>query len=71
MVTGMSFGSKAKEVFPEGLLLISVPWDKFEAILRGLKEMKWVLPSYAEGREKFIERERRLKEEAFRSAENI
>lgn len=71
MVTGMSFGSKAKEVFPEGLLLISVPWDKFEAILRGLKEMKWVLPSYAEGREKFIEREQRLKEEAFRSAENV
>ena len=71
MVTGMSFGAKAKEVFPEGWLLITIPWDKFGAVLQGLNEMKWVLPSYAEGREKFMEREERLREEAFRSLENV
>jgi uncharacterized protein (DUF169 family) len=68
VVTGMSFGAKAKEVFPEGWLLITIPWDKFPAVLGGLRDMKWVLPSYAEGQEKFREREARLKEEAFRSA---
>jgi len=71
MVTGMSFGAKAKEVFPEGWLQISIPWDKLTTVVESLKEMKWVLPSYAEGREKFLQREARLKEEAFRSAQNL
>ncbi len=71
MVTGMSFGAKAKEVFPEGWILISIPWDKLTPIVESLKEMKWVLPSYAEGREAFCEREARLIEEAFRSAQNV
>jgi uncharacterized protein (DUF169 family) len=66
MVTGMSFGSKAKQVFPEGWVLISIPWDKLGMIVDNLGKMKWVLPSYAEGPEKFREREARLKEEAFR-----
>lgn len=65
MVTGMSFGSKAKRVFPEGWILISIPWDKLKMIADNLRTMKWVLPSYAEGPEKFREREARLKEEAF------
>ncbi|MCE5252974.1 MAG: DUF169 domain-containing protein [Actinomycetia bacterium] len=71
MVTGMSFGAKAKEVFPEGWLLISIPWDKLATIIESLKEMKWVLPSYAEGREEFLKREARLKEEAFKSAQDV
>jgi len=69
MVTGMSFGAKAKEVFPEGLILISIPWDKLTVIVQSLKEMKWLLPSYAEGREAFCEREARLIDEAFRSSQ--
>jgi uncharacterized protein (DUF169 family) len=63
MVTGMAFGSKAKEVFPEGLLLISIPWDKIAPIVSSLEEMTWDLPSYTEGREKFMEREARVREE--------
>ncbi len=58
-------------MFPEGWLLISIPWDKFTSTLDSLKEMQWVLPSYAEGREKFIQREARLKEEAFKSAQGV
>jgi uncharacterized protein (DUF169 family) len=65
MVTGMSFGAKAKGVFPEGWLLISLPWDKMKVVLDSLKVMKWVLPSYAEGPEEFRKREARLREEAF------
>jgi hypothetical protein len=65
MVTGMSFGAKAKGVFPEGWLLISLPWDKMKVVLDSLKVMKWMLPSYAEGPEEFRKREARLREEAF------
>jgi uncharacterized protein (DUF169 family) len=71
MVTGMSFGAKAKEVFPEGWLLISIPWDKLVTVVQNLEEMTWVLPSYAEGREKFCQREARLREEAFGAMESI
>lgn len=63
LVTGMSFGSKAKEVFPSGWILISIPWDKIPVIVKSLEEMVWDLPSYLEGREKFCEREARLREE--------
>jgi uncharacterized protein (DUF169 family) len=69
-VTGMSFGSKAKEVFPEGWLLISIPWDKIPGILTSLNEMTWALPSYTDGREKFMERESRYREEGMEESVN-
>ena len=68
MVTGMAFGSKAREVFPEGWILISIPWDKIPVIITSLEKMTWDLPSYTEGREKFMEREARIKEEGAREA---
>jgi len=59
-ITGLSFGMKAKEIFPEGWVLISIPYQWIPTITQNLKEMKWVLPSYADGREKFLEREKRV-----------
>ena len=54
--TGLTFGMKAHEVFPEGWILISIPWNWIPTITQNLKEMKWVLPSYTDGREKFEKR---------------
>jgi len=71
MVTGMSFGSKAKEVFPEGKILISIPWDKIPVIVSSLGEMKWALPSYTDGREEFYQRKARVLDESAREAENV
>jgi uncharacterized protein (DUF169 family) len=56
-VTGLAFGTKSKEVFPEGMLLISIPYNWIPIITQNLKEMKWVLPSFTDGREKFKKRE--------------
>jgi uncharacterized protein (DUF169 family) len=56
-VTGLAFGTKSKEVFPEGMLLISIPYHWIPTITQNLKEMKWVLPSFTDGREKFKKRE--------------
>jgi uncharacterized protein (DUF169 family) len=67
MVTGMGFGSKAKKAFPEGWMLISIPWDKIPVILKSLEKMTWELPAYTEGREKFMEREARVREEGARA----
>ena len=68
-VTGMGFGTKAQEVFPEGGILISLPWDKIPVVIESLKEMKWVLPSYEEGREKFYQRKARVLEECLQEAD--
>jgi uncharacterized protein (DUF169 family) len=60
IITGMGFGMKAKQVFPEGLILISIPFDWIPTITQNLKEIKWVLPAYTDGREKFLEREKEI-----------
>jgi uncharacterized protein (DUF169 family) len=62
-ITGLSFGMKARQVFPEGQVLMSIPFDWLHIITRNLEEMKWVLPSYADGPEKFLERDARIKAE--------
>jgi uncharacterized protein (DUF169 family) len=59
-VTGLAFGTKAKEVFPEGMFLISIPYHWMPIITQNLKEMKWVLPSFTDGREKFKKREEEI-----------
>jgi uncharacterized protein (DUF169 family) len=64
--TGLAFGMKSKEVFEEGWILISIPYQWLPAITQNLKEMKWVLPSYTDGREKFLEREKANMEELAR-----
>lgn len=59
MITGMHFGMKARQVFPEGLILISIPYNWIPTITQNLKEMKWVLPAYTAGREAWIKQEER------------
>ena len=56
MVTGLTFGGKAHQVFEEGWILISIPYNWIPIITQNLKEMKWVLPSYTDGRAKFVKR---------------
>jgi uncharacterized protein (DUF169 family) len=63
MITGMGFGSKARHALPEGWVLISIPWDKIPEMVRSLEKMTWDLPAYSEGREKFLQREARVREE--------
>jgi uncharacterized protein (DUF169 family) len=46
ITTGLSFGMKAKGVFPEGRQLISIPFNWLPTITRNLREMEWVLPAY-------------------------
>jgi uncharacterized protein (DUF169 family) len=53
-VTGLGYGLKTKKLLPEGLLLISIPFDQLSMVMENLKEMDWVLPMYT-----FNEAERR------------
>ena len=68
-ITGLAFGMKAKQMFEEGWILISIPYNWIPTITQNLQEMEWVLPSYTEGREKFMEREQRVFAEAEKEAQ--
>jgi uncharacterized protein (DUF169 family) len=44
VITGIGYGMKNQKLLPEGLFLISVPFDVIPMLLENLQEMKWVLP---------------------------
>jgi uncharacterized protein (DUF169 family) len=43
-VTGIGYGIRMHKVLPEGLFLISVPYDLIPMLIDNLQEMEWVLP---------------------------
>jgi uncharacterized protein (DUF169 family) len=55
IVTGLGFGMKAYHVCPEGLIIISIPFDLIPAVIDNLKRIKWVLPGYTKTRDSYNE----------------
>ncbi len=59
IITDVSHGMKAKQVFPPGTILISIPFDKINPIIEGLQKIEWYPAMFTEGREahdrKFVE----------------
>jgi uncharacterized protein (DUF169 family) len=53
-ITGLGHGMRGREVFPEGWVLVSLPFNWIPTVTRNLNEMQWVLPAYTAGREKFL-----------------
>jgi uncharacterized protein (DUF169 family) len=62
-VTGFSFGMKARGLFPEGRVLLSIPWDVLPRILKNLQDMNWVPHSYTIGGVEHKKKIRRIAEE--------
>lgn len=54
-ITGLGFGMKAREVMPEGFILLSLPYDLLPMMIENLNDMKWVLPAYTVGKDKITE----------------
>jgi uncharacterized protein (DUF169 family) len=44
-ITGISLGMRTLKVFPEGLVIISLPWTKLDETLKNLSRMRWKLLS--------------------------
>jgi len=63
VVTGMTFGMRSKEVFPEGLVLISIPYQWIPAVTNSLRVMNWVPEAFTQGREKFVKHEKKVMED--------
>jgi uncharacterized protein (DUF169 family) len=61
-VTGFGFGMRARRLFPEGRILLSIPWDKLPGILKNLADMNWVPHSYTIGGAEHKKKVRRIAE---------
>ncbi len=42
ITSGLGFGMRRRQLFPEGLQFIAVPFDQLPSLLRTLREMPWV-----------------------------
>jgi uncharacterized protein (DUF169 family) len=62
MMPCFSFGMKSRGLFPEDLLLISIPRDLLPSIVKNLRDMKWVPHSYTIGREAHKKKAKRIVE---------
>jgi len=59
-VTGFGFGMKSRQLFPEGLILISMPWDLLPGMIESLQDMKWVPHSFTIGRDEHKKKVKRI-----------
>ena len=55
-MTGLGHGMKRRKLFPEGLQIISIPFDLLPSMLQALQDMPWVLPAYESDGPEFIKR---------------
>jgi uncharacterized protein (DUF169 family) len=55
-ITGLGHGMKRRKLFPEGLQLISIPFDLLSSLLQTLQDMPWVLPAYEPDGLEFVRR---------------
>jgi uncharacterized protein (DUF169 family) len=70
MVTGLAYGMKGRRVFPDGWLLISIPYHWIPTIAQNLKDMKWVLPAYTLSGEEFTKYEQKILSELAEECQN-
>ena len=55
LIGGLHHGMKARQLYPEGLLFLSIPFHILPEIVNNLKTMEWDLPQYSWGKETHIE----------------
>lgn len=53
-ITGLGHGLKRRRLFPEGMQLVSIPYDCLPAMMQTLEEMPWALPAYEPGGQEFV-----------------
>jgi uncharacterized protein (DUF169 family) len=63
MVTGLHHGMIARQLFPPGLLFLSIPYQILPEITQNLREIEWDLPQYSGGKEAHIERMKKISTE--------
>ena len=60
--TGIAWGMRGRRVYPEGLMIVSVPFQKLATVIEGLNEMTWHGEGHQCDREGFIGIEAEIRE---------
>lgn len=60
MITGLYHGMKARQIVPEGLILLSIPFNILPVIVNNLQQMEWDLPQFVQGKEAHIQRMKKI-----------
>ena len=50
-ITDLSHGMRAKQVFPAGTILVSIPYNMLSSLIEDLQKIEWLPPMYTEGKE--------------------
>ncbi len=54
VVTGLGHGMRRRKLFPEGMQLVSIPFDRLSSLLQTLQEMPWILPAFEPDGSEFV-----------------
>jgi uncharacterized protein (DUF169 family) len=68
--TNLSYGMKGRKVWPDGLMMISIPYQWIPTITQNLNEMVWDLPQFEKSREEFIDWDAMMTRETHAESEN-
>jgi uncharacterized protein (DUF169 family) len=62
-VSGLGFSMKARRALPEGIIIITFPFDTISSLVENLNDMEWEPYWFNLGREGFIEEVQRSEKE--------
>jgi uncharacterized protein (DUF169 family) len=62
-ISGLGFSMKARNVLPDGWLIISFPWNLIPQLIQDLKDMEWHPHWYDLGRDGFIKAVRQMEKD--------
>ncbi len=71
MNTNLSHGMKSRGALPDGMVLVSVPFQWIPTVARNLNEMEWVPQAYTMGRDRFLQERDRVIDEIVTEFRNI
>jgi uncharacterized protein (DUF169 family) len=63
MITGLLHGMTARKTFPEGLILLTIPYNLIPEIVGNLNAMEWELPQYSWGKAAHVKRMKEIAQE--------
>lgn len=65
-ISGLGYSMKARQVLPDGLLILSIPFNLISGLIENLREMEWEPYWFKLGRDGFIKEVRKRSEELFK-----
>lgn len=65
-VTGFGYGMKARQVFPSGLIVLSIPFDMLATMMEDLQEMEWDPDWFHMDNDEFVKNQIKVEEQLTR-----